>query len=279
MTKVFTVAVVQFQPTPGEKEGNLDLALAWLAEAPPAPALVVLPEVFTAAGAYARYPEIAEPIPGPTVDRLAEAAAARSIVLCCGSLVERDGAALFNTTVLIGPTGTLLGKYRKVHLFNSYGSRERGVFQEGRSLTVVDTPLGRIGLAICYDLRFPEACRALTAAGAEVLAVPSAWPYPRLEHWQILTRARAVENQVYLAAANFAGTVNGRRYLGNSVVVDPWGAVIANAGEDPGIAVARVDLARVRRLRQEFPVMEDIRPAAYHVLTGALSLEPSSVAT
>ncbi len=266
-----TFVAVQFTPRPGDRAFNVERAIEVAARAERyAPDLVVLPEVFTAAGAYDRYAELAEPVPGPTIKRLAELARRLRSNLVCGSIVERDGPRLFNTSVLLDRDGQVLARYRKLHLFSSYGSREASVFTPGEGLAVARTDIGVVGLSVCFDARFPEMFRALAAAGAEIVTSPSAWPYPRLEHWQLMHRSRAIENQYFYVAANWVGEVGTRRYLGTSMVLDPWGSIVAAAGEQEGLAVADVELDQVRHLREEFPLATLYRPEAYR-LAGELS--------
>ncbi len=268
-----TFVAVQFTPRPGERAYNVERVIEAASRAERyAPDLVVLPEVFTAAGAYDRYAELGEPVPGPTIERLGELARTLRSNLVCGSIVERDGADLFNTSVLLDRQGQLLARYRKIHLFSFYGSREASVFTSGDGLAVARTDIGTIGLSVCFDARFPEMFRALAAAGAEIITSPSAWPYPRLEHWLLMHRSRALENQCFYVAANWVGEVGSRRYLGTSMVLDPWGSIVAAAGEQEGLAVADVELDQVRTLRQEFPLASLSRPEAYR-----LAAEPSAV--
>jgi predicted amidohydrolase len=161
--------------------------------------------------------------------------------------------------VLFGPDGGRLGVYRKIHLFG-FGEGEPVLMSAGRELVVADTAFGGIGLATCYDLRFPEMFRALLDRGARVVVVPAAWPASRVEHWSVLARARAIENQVVLVAVNTVGEQGGKRMGGRSIVVDPRGEVLAEAGpEDETVLVVDVDLADVDRWRAEFPALDDRR--------------------
>jgi predicted amidohydrolase len=129
----------------------------------------------------------------------------------------------------------------------------------GARADVAETPLGTVGMTTCYDLRFPELYRVLVDRGAQLVVVPAAWPAARLEHWRLFTRARAVENQVFLLACNAAGTQAGVRLGGHSVVVDPWGRVVAEAGDDEEVLLAELDLQTLTDIRTEFPVLDDRR--------------------
>ncbi|WP_462188683.1 MULTISPECIES: nitrilase-related carbon-nitrogen hydrolase [unclassified Frankia] len=227
--------------------------------------LVVLPELWvTGYFHFDRYEAEAEAVTGPTVTALREAARERGCHLVAGSIVERSAdGRLFNTTVLIGPDGMIRHAYRKVHLFG-YGSAEARLLTPGATVGTVPTELGVVGLATCYDLRFPELFRLLAEGGAEIVVVVSAWPLARLDHWRMLTRARAIENQVYLVACNAAGRQAGREMAGASVVVDPWGEVLAEAGPRPTTVRAELDPARPAAVRAEFPVLTHRRLGLDH---------------
>ncbi|MCK9899911.1 carbon-nitrogen family hydrolase [Frankia sp. Cpl3] len=218
--------------------------------------LVVLPELWaTGYFNFDRYEEQAQPLDGPTVGALREVAAERGLHLVAGSFVERtpDGA-LCNTTALLGPDGAVLGTYRKIHLFG-YESAEAKLLTAGDEVRVVPTGLGTVGLATCYDLRFPELFRLLVDGGAELVVVVSAWPLARLEHWELLVRARVVENQVFLIACNVAGSQAGTAMAGTSLVVGPWGEVLARGDTEPAVLRAVLDPARLSAVRAEFPVL------------------------
>ncbi|MFB6130186.1 MAG: carbon-nitrogen family hydrolase [Salinigranum sp.] len=253
------IALAQFDAGPDVAE-NVDTAERYVREAAAEGAdLVVLPEIWNVGYfAFDEYEAGAETLDGPTVSRLGSLAADLGIHVHGGSIVERDGEDLYNTSLLFGPDGTLLDTYRKVHLFG-YESEESRILTPGERVVTVETSLGTVGLTTCYDLRFPELYRALVDQGAELLLVSSAWPRARLDHWQLFTRARAVEEQVILAAANLVGDNRGVTLGGNSVVVDPWGTPRANAGSESRIASARVDIEEVSAAREEFPALADRR--------------------
>jgi predicted amidohydrolase len=165
---------------------------------------------------------------------------------------------------VLGPDGALLASYRKVHRFG-FGAGEPKLLEAGDGVVTVDLPLGEggapvtTGLATCYDLRFPELFRALVDRGAELVLLPAAWPAARAEHWSLLVRARALEDQVALVAAGTAGTHAGHAMAGRSAVVSPRGQVLAELGDEEGVLVADVDLADAARYRAEFPVLADRR--------------------
>ncbi len=222
--------------------------------------LVVLPELW-APGYFAfdRYEELAESIDGALIREVAEWAGRIGAHVHVGSILERAGAGrLYNTAVLLGPQGEAVLDYRKVHVFG-YESLESKILSAGDRADVADTRLGCIGMTTCYDLRFPELYRVLVDRGAQLLIVPAAWPQARLEHWKLFTRARAVENQVFLLACNAAGRQGDVSLAGHSVVVDPWGRVIAEAGPHEQVLYADIDLQTVSDVRAEFPVLKDRR--------------------
>jgi predicted amidohydrolase len=222
--------------------------------------LVVLPELW-ASGYFAfdRYRELAEGLDGPLLTEIAGWARQLGTHVQAGSVLERDEAGrLYNTAVLLGPDGRVLLDYRKVHVFG-YQSLEAQLLTGGDRAEVAATACGRVGMTTCYDLRFPELYRVLVDGGAELLIVPAAWPAARLEHWRLLTRARAVENEVFLIACNAAGAQGDVQLGGHSVVVDPWGRVVAEAGQHEEILYADIDLQAVADIRAEFPVLRDRR--------------------
>ena len=217
--------------------------------------LVLLPELWaTGYFAFDDYAATAEPLDGPIVQALSAAAKAASVTLYGGSIVERDGDRIFNTSLLFGPDGTLLHTYRKVHLFG-YGSREQELLTPG---STVDGH-GTMALSTCYDLRFPELFRAQVDAGSQLFLVAAAWPAARLAHWQLLLRSRALENQSYLLACNAAGHQGTVALAGRSAVVDPWGQVLAEAGDSAEVLTVEIDPELPGRARAEFPALADRR--------------------
>ncbi len=222
--------------------------------------LVVLPELWPQGGfTYQRWVEDAEPIDGPSLALVAQAARDLGAYVHGGSIIERDDdGRMYNTSVLVGPDGSLVETYRKIHLFG-FAEGEPALLTAGERVVVAKTELGPIGLATCYDLRFPEMFRALVDAGAELVVIPAAWPATRVEHWSLLARARAVENQMVVVAANTSGTQAGKVMGGRSVIVDAQGAVLAEAGTEAEILSVELDLADVRAWRERFPVLADRR--------------------
>lgn len=179
-----------------------------------------------------------------------------------GSCLSRLGDGQFgNTIAWFGPDGAQLGTYSKVHLFRLMDEDQFLTAGDGR--TLVDAPWGGTGLAICYDLRFPELFRAYALAGARLIILPSEWPHPRLAHWRTLLRARAIENQLFVVACNRVGTSKGTAFFGHSTIVDPWGEIVVEMGEQAGLVSAEIDLTLVDDVRRKIPVFSDRRPDLY----------------
>lgn len=222
--------------------------------------LVVLPELWVqGAWAYQRWAGDAETLDGPSSTALAGAARETGAYVHMGSSVERaDDGQLFNTSQLFGPDGTRQASYRKIHRFG-FDEGEAAVLSAGSEPVVAATQLGTLGLATCYDLRFPELFRALVDRGAEIGIVTSAWPARRLAHWRLLAQARAVEHQMYVLACNATGTHEGVAQAGHSLVVDPWGEIVAEAGDAEEVLACDIEQADVAKTREAFPVLRDRR--------------------
>lgn len=179
-----------------------------------------------------------------------------------GSCLSLSGSDQFgNTAVFFNPNGRILGKYTKAHLFRLMD--EHRYLTAGDHLTIAETAWGKVGLAICYDLRFPELFRIYALAGAKAVFLPAEWPHPRLTHWQVLLRARAIENQMYTIACNRVGISKDTHFFGHSCIIDPWGRTIVEAGEDEELLTAEIGIDKVDQARSEIPVLADRRPEIY----------------
>ncbi len=266
---------VQMKAGP-DKGANLAKAAEMVTEAARAGAeLVVLPEVFNWRGRQREEVENAEPVPGPSTEAMARLARDLGIHLVAGSVLERSGDAAgdqeesgnpekcFNTCVLFDPQGEQLAAYRKIHLFDidlpgRVTIRESDTRRGGSEPVCVETELGRIGLAVCYDLRFPELFRRLGEAGAEIIVLPSSFTAPTgSAHWEPLIRARAIENQCYMIASNqFGASKHGFADYGHSLIADPWGEVLAegSADKDENVSAA-LQGERLARVREELPCL------------------------
>jgi len=263
------VAVVQLTST-DDLAGNLEAAEPLVREAAEQGAsFVALPEMF----AYLRregqaFPH-AQPVEGPDatiVGRVRDWARELGVRILAGSIAERVAGEerVHNTSVLVGPDGGIEAAYRKIHLFDvDLRENDGGVFQESKSIApgaevvVADTSIGGVGLSVCYDLRFPELYREQAARGARWLTVPSAFaPQTGKDHWEVLLRARAIENQAYVIAPAQCGRHGpDRASHGHSMIVDPWGVVLAQLGDRPGVAVAACPPEALERVRASLPAL------------------------
>jgi predicted amidohydrolase len=259
----FVVALAQMDVQPGEPADNLARARAMTARAEEAQAdFLLLPELWLHGYDLERAEAWASPMGEGSFARMAELAREHSLFLA-GSALERHAGGISNTAVLYDPAGALLGAYRKLHLFR--------LMQEPQYLTAGDhavlcpTPWGPVGLAICYDLRFPELFRTMALAGAVLFLIPAQWPIRRIEAWSLLARARAVENELFVATCNRVGVEGDVVFPGRSAVIDPWGRALVEEVEEERLLVAEVDLHEMRKARRYLTVYEDRRPEAYRV--------------
>ncbi|SDW94026.1 Predicted amidohydrolase [Acidaminococcus fermentans] len=272
MTK-FIAAAVQMD-SQDDKMANLAAAEGYIREAAARGArLVVLPESMNYIGRDMA--QEAEAIPGgPTFQRLSGLARELDLWLEAGSIYEsnpEDPARPFNTTFLICPDGTMAAKYAKLHPFdvvlpNGVTSRESDRVCPGKKLTVAETDLGKVGLGICYDIRFGEMFRIMALEGAKLFAVPANFTVNTgKDHWEVLLRARAIENECYVIAPNQMGKKPRFTAYGNSLMVDPWGTVIARASDKPGVITAEIDLDYVTKVRQSTFTLDNRRPDVYQL--------------
>lgn len=272
-----TVSAVQITAVDGEKEATVEKMLGFLDVAGRRGSeLVVLPEVWTGLG-YSEdkaYAEIAEPIPGPTTALLAEKAREYGMYIV-GSMYEQDGNLFRNSSPLIDPDGNIVGKYWKTHLFDAPnrtdiqgGIRESDKVVAGDTLPVFDTAAAKVGVSVCSDLRFPEIYRELALNGAELIVCASAFLSPRFDHWEFFLRARATENQCWVVASGQYGVEpkSGIAFVGRSMIVDPWGTVVATAPDTEGVVTAEIDLAFAEEVKQRYPLMDQRRPDMYQTI-------------
>ncbi|MCD6493341.1 MAG: carbon-nitrogen family hydrolase [Archaeoglobaceae archaeon] len=245
------VALAQLRVSP-DKDVNIMKALSLIKRSMQVNAdLVVLPEVFNTGFFPHNYNLIGDL--KEELEFILKLSEQKEIVII-GGVAERDGENLYNTAIVIHK-GKIIGKYRKTHLFPLTSEKE--YFTPGDKLTVFDTPVGKIGIMICYEIRFPEIARKLIRMGAEMLVVVAEFPPQRIEHWSVLLRARAIENQVYVVGVN---CVEGDlKYPGKSMLVDPLGKVVIEAGNVQEVVMADIDLGLVKEVREKFPFLNDLR--------------------
>jgi predicted amidohydrolase len=265
------VAAIQMSSTP-DKEENLRTAERLIRAAVAAGAeLIALPELWSCHGLEKVYRDNAEPVPGPTTGFLGTLARELGVYVLGGSILEGEPGSdrLHNTSTFFGPDGELAAVYRKIHLFDVKAPDreylESKTIVPGTEIVTAKAGGATLGLSVCYDVRFPELYRLLALRGAEVLAVPAAFTLQTgKDHWELLLRARAVENQAFvLAPAQWGRKADGRWTYGRSMIVDPWGTVLAQCPDRDGHALATLDLGYLDRLRDEFPALKNRRPETY----------------
>jgi predicted amidohydrolase len=260
-----SIALAQMAVRPGELAWNEAVARRLSSQAVDQGAdLLLLPELWHSGYDLARAGEYAAPLDEGAFGLMAQLAREQGLYMAGTALEAAAQGRPYNTAALYTPTGERAGAYRKVHLWAPLGEAE--YLAPGQSLPTFQLPWGCVALAICYDLRFPEQWRSYADAGADLVLIPAAWPSRRVEHWRLLLRARAVENQFCVAGCNRAGggaDAGQDRFGGCSSAVDPWGQVVVEAGPEPDLVVARLDLDEVARARRLFPFLADRRPEVY----------------
>ncbi|XP_070606153.1 omega-amidase NIT2 [Erythrolamprus reginae] len=234
--------------------------------------IVILPECFNCPYGTKYFPEYAEKIPGDSTQQLSDIAKECGIYLIGGSIPEDDSGKLYNTCTAFGPDGTMLAKYRKIHLFDidvpgKIRFQESETLSPGDKFSVFDTPYCKIGIGICYDIRFPEVAQIYTQKGCKLLVYPGAFNLTTgPAHWELLQRGRAVDNQVYVATASPARDETASYVAwGHSTVVNPWGEVIAKASTDETIVYAEIDLKKAEEIREQIPILSQKRSDLYAV--------------
>jgi deaminated glutathione amidase len=260
----FTAAAIQMLAS-DDKTANLAEAERWIRQAAAAGArLIALPEVFIWRGDKNSERTAAEPVPGPASTAMAGLARELGIYLLAGSILEEipGSPKAFNTSLLFDPAGKLIATYRKIHLFDvdladKVSARESDTRAFGETVVVVETELCRMGLSVCYDLRFAELYRELSQREAQLIFVPSAFTaYTGKAHWEPLLRARAIENQVYVIAPNqFGKNPKSFETHGHSMIIDPWGEIVAVLADGPGFITSEIDLEYLSQVRRELPCL------------------------
>lgn len=234
---------------------------------------VSLPEFWSYLGPYSGFDEAAQTIPGPFIERLQEKARRYHMIVHGGSIVERHPqlrGKFYNTTALINRDGEIAACYRKIHLFdvnlaNGEKHYESDRIAPGNDVVTAEIDGITFGLSICYDLRFPELYRLLALHGAQIMMVPAGFTlHTGRDHWEVLLRARAIENLCYMVAPAHVGNYPpNRQCFGRSMVVDPWGLVLAQAQDMPTVIMTEIDLEQIERVRAQIPCLENRRPSAY----------------
>lgn len=230
--------------------------------ADPKPDILVLPEMWNTGYALDRIQEIADKEGRETRENLSSFARKHRVQIIGGSIAEKMDEQIYNTMYIFNRQGEQVAKYSKMHLFRLMDEEKH--LQAGDEAVTFELEEGLIaGASICYDIRFPELSRTLALAGAKVLFVPAEWPHPRLNHWRTLLIARAIENQMYVVACNRVGDSGETSFFGHSMIIDPWGEIVAEGGEDEAIITGNLDSSLTDSVRQRIPVFEDRRPSLY----------------
>jgi omega-amidase len=222
--------------------------------------LVVFPELWSSGYALQQAKELSHPLDKGLFAQVSTLAQQNKISIL-GSILEKRGQEAANSAAFFAPSGRLMGVYRKIHLFQLM--EEHRFLQPGNAPLMLDLPWGRTGIAICYDLRFPELFRRYAVDGARIFILPAEWPLERIEHWRTLLIARAIENQAYIVATNAAGKTGNTVFGGHSMIVDPWGKIVVEAGENPQMVTAEIEMDLVEEVRTRIPVFDDRRSDVY----------------
>ncbi|MGJ3239298.1 MAG: carbon-nitrogen hydrolase family protein [Anaerolineae bacterium] len=267
-----TIAIVQMKSLLGEPEENLvkmSEKISNIASQQKVD-LIVFPELVTSGTELGlRFTDVAQRIPGPTVNLIAQRANDFGIYIAFGMVSkEKVESVLYNSAVLVGPDGELIETYNKIHL----RGEERMAFREGYKMAVAETEIGNIGLCLGYDLAFPEVARSMTLEGADIICAMANWEASNIDEWRVYMRARAYENNVFMAGANRVGEDVTLTFGGESMIVGPRGEILATLADETdeetgapqeGIAIARVDLDDVRKNREEYQFLQTRQPASY----------------
>lgn len=255
------VSLAQMNIRLGNVKANYQTAEKWVVEAARRGShIVVLPELWSTGYDLENAKEHAHQLNQGLFTQISTLATQNKISVI-GSMMEKRGIEVANSAAFFAPNGRMMGIYRKIHLFQLM--QEQDYLQPGSSPLMMDLPWGKTGVAICYDLRFPELFRRYAIEGAKVVVIPAEWPLARIEHWRALLVARAIENQCYVIACNAAGETGDTVFGGHSMIVDPWGKIVIEATDEPFLVTAEIEMDRVEDVRAQIPVMDDRRPDTY----------------
>lgn len=257
-----------------DKDENIRNAQRWIRKAAENGShVVVLPEMFNCPYENKYFPIFAETFPGKTTEALSQLAKELGVYIIGGSIPEKEGDAIYNTSYIFAKDGSLLGRHRKMHLFDigvegGIRFKESEVLTAGNDVTVVETEYCKIGVAICYDMRFPELIRLMALEGAQVIVVPAAFNMTTgPAHWEITMRARALDNQVYFVVASPARNLEASYHAyGHSAIVDPWGTILYEADEKECVIDRVVDLEKIQKVREELPLLKHRRIDRYQIV-------------
>lgn len=260
------MALIQMDITAGEPDKNYSKVKEMLIRAvedTDKPDVIVLPEMWNTGYALKEIRQLADWGGSRTAELLSAFSKEHGVNIIGGSIAEGREDGVYNTSLAFDRNGREIGRYSKIHLFRLM--EEEKHLRAGEKTGELELEGVRAGLMICYDIRFPELFRSLALGGAKMAFVPAEWPNPRLHHWRTLLTARAIENQMYVIACNRCGTSGETSFFGHSVIIDPWGEIIAEAGGEEGILRGAVSLDLVDEVRTRIPIFEDRRPSLYNL--------------
>jgi len=259
------VSLIQYDVSPGKPEVNREKVKRMIEKAAVSkPDIVVLPEMWNTGYSFGSLQSICDKEGYPTLELVQNLAGKHSVNIVAGSVADKRKDEVYNTCYIVDRNGDRVGKYSKIHLFRLM--EEDKFLTSGNTLGLFELEGFKCGVIICYDLRFPELVRCLALEGAKIIFVPAQWPHPRQEHWVTLLKARAIENQLYIVAVNRVGKSGDTHFFGGSMVVDPWGNVLARAGDKEAVINARIDLELVEEVRKKIPVFSDRNTKTYQGL-------------
>lgn len=256
------VSILQMDISLGQPEANYRKAEQMIHEAAKRGTdLIILPEMWNTGYAWDSIDAIADQNGQETDRRIGALAKTYGVTIHAGSIADRRNGVVYNTTYVYDHTGQRLAAYSKMHLFRLMAEEQH--LAAGKQAVTFPLKGSLAGTMICYDLRFPELARKLVLAGAEILFLPAQWPHPRLQHWRYLQLARAIENQSYVISCNRVGSSGKDTFFGHSLVINPWGEILLESGEEEGIYHVMLELDMVPKVRQQIPVFADRRPECY----------------
>lgn len=262
---MFNLSILQFSIDYKNPESNRKKVRELVSKASASGSdMLILPETWTTGYSEEIFHDImsyAEKEDGPTVTMMRELAQKNKVYIVGGSIPEYDGQNVYNTIFFIDKSGDIIGKYHKMHLYSAMD--EDKAFKNGSEMPVFDTELGKIALMTCYDIRFPELSRTYAVRGAQIIITVANFPKPKVHHWRTLLQARAIENQMFIAACNRVGSAGSCSYFGHSIIIDPWGEILAEAEEEETILVAGIDFSAIEKVRTLIPMYYDRQPQAY----------------
>jgi len=259
--KKIVIASIQMDIKTGNMDLNLRTAQGFIEKAlKHKPQIVTLPEMFATGFDYPYIKDIAKDSFNELISFLINSSYRYGCYIVGGSIPEMSDGKLYNTSFVSSPDRKIIGYQRKIHPFTV--TEEDKYFTGGDKLNVIPCPLAKLGIVICYDIRFPETARTLTLKGAEIIICPAHFPTPREHHWEILLKSRAIENQVFVIGNNRVGGKK-TRYFGKSLIVDPYGEIVGEMDDKEGVLVEKIDIERIEQVRSSMPVLLERKPEAY----------------